>query len=62
MAGVTPGLVATLADAVAIAVALWFLAGAAFAGIPMKPLLDAVAVAVLLLSVWRIWRRHRGRA
>ncbi len=62
MAGVTPGRVATIGDAFALGVALWFIAGAAFAEVPAKPLLDAVAAVVILLSLRRLWQRYRGRA
>ena len=51
----------TIMDLAAIAVALWFLLSGAFVDLPAKRLLDAVAVFVILSSLWRIWTRHRPR-
>ena len=48
----------TIMDLAAIAVALWFLLSGAFVDLPAKRLLDAVAVFVILSSLWRIWTRH----
>ncbi|CTQ48769.1 hypothetical protein [Jannaschia donghaensis] len=50
----------TIADVIVIAVALWFLLGAGFADMPARTLLNTVALFVILSSLWRIWRRHRG--
>lgn len=56
----TPKLASSIGDLVAIVVALWFVLGTSFADIPAKRALDAVAAFVILLSAWRIWRRHRA--
>ncbi|UWQ19229.1 hypothetical protein [Jannaschia sp. M317] len=47
----------SLADIVSILVALWFLFAEAFADIPAKPFLDAVALFVIGSALWRIWKR-----
>lgn len=48
----------SLADIVSILVALWFLFAEAFADIPAKPFLDAVALFVIGSALWRIWKRR----
>ena len=49
----------TILDVAVIAVALWFLLGTAFADMPARGVLSAVALFVIASSLWRIWRRHR---
>ncbi len=56
------GLARHAGDAAGVVVALWFLLAPRFDGMPAQGLLDAVAVLVLGLSAWRIWRRARGGA
>ncbi|MGB3555664.1 MAG: hypothetical protein WBA25_13595 [Jannaschia sp.] len=48
----------SLADAVAIAIALWFLFADTF-GTMDGAVLDSVALVVIGTSLWRLWRRHR---
>ncbi|WP_298430583.1 hypothetical protein [uncultured Jannaschia sp.] len=47
----------TVADLVAIAVALWFLFAPRFDDL-VNPLTGALAGFVVLSSLWRIWKRH----
>ncbi len=49
----------TIADLVSVAVAIWFMAASTFNDLPAKSALNSVAVLVIGLSLWRIWRRHR---
>ncbi|MFO6465397.1 hypothetical protein ACK8OR_13460 [Jannaschia sp. KMU-145] len=47
----------TVADLVAVAVALWFLFAPRFDEL-VNPLTGALAGFVVLSSLWRIWKRH----
>ena len=51
----------TLGDIVVIAIAVFFMASAAFDDMPARSVLNAVALFVIGSSLWRIWRRHRGQ-
>lgn len=48
----------TVADLISIAVAIWFMTASAFNDLPAKAALNSVALLVIGLSVWRIWRRY----
>jgi hypothetical protein len=48
-------------DLIGVAAALWFLLSDAFADLPSKRLLDAVAVGILGLSAYRLLRWWRAR-
>lgn len=51
----------SVGDVIAVLVALWFIFADAFADMPAKPFLDTVAIFVIGLSLWRIWKRVRAR-
>ena len=46
-------------DLIGIVVAIWFILSPRFAELPSKPILDAVALFVILLSAARIVQRWR---
>ncbi|MEM7711468.1 MAG: hypothetical protein AAF264_12110 [Pseudomonadota bacterium] len=48
----------TIGDGTGIAVAVWFLLDPSLPGADVA-LLQAVAIFVIVLSLWRIWRRWR---
>jgi hypothetical protein len=50
----------TTTDLVALAVAAWYLLAPDFDAMPGGRLPDAVALFVIGLSLWRIWRRWRA--
>ncbi|MGB3408773.1 MAG: hypothetical protein WBA67_14910 [Jannaschia sp.] len=50
----------TLGDLLGIAVAIWFLTAERFAELSANRLIAGIAGAVILLSLWRIFRRWRA--
>ncbi|SFI57922.1 hypothetical protein [Jannaschia pohangensis] len=51
----------TIADILVIVIAIWFLTSAAFADMAGRPAFSAIALFVIASSLWRIWRRYRGK-
>ncbi|CUH39720.1 hypothetical protein JSE7799_02448 [Jannaschia seosinensis] len=56
----TPRTAQTVADVIAIAVAVFFIVSPSFEGMPGRQVMNAVAIFVIGLSLWRLWRRHRS--
>ncbi|MCK0167455.1 hypothetical protein MWU52_07845 [Jannaschia sp. S6380] len=48
----------TIGDLIAIAVAIFFIVSASFDAMPARSALNTVALFVIGLSLWRIWRRR----
>ncbi|MDB2407793.1 hypothetical protein N9W17_04630 [Jannaschia sp.] len=50
-----------IVELLSIAVALWFLLSPTFGAMPAKRALDAVAVFVIGLALWRLFRLWKAR-